>query len=132
MMASVPADWFLRAKLTRPGVGLEFLTPEAFNEYVRCFTWKTIRASCEDYRAGATCDLKMDLADRHRKLDMPLLVLWGARSDTGVEYGDLLELWRQEAEMVDGGPIDCGHYVQEETPEVTLQWLIRFFTDRAA
>ncbi|MFB3816837.1 MAG: alpha/beta hydrolase [Candidatus Methylomirabilales bacterium] len=80
MMAAVPPEWYLEKKLSRPGVGLTCFSPEAFAEYVRCFTWKTIRASCEDYRACATCDFEMDAADRHRKVRCPLLVLWGAKA----------------------------------------------------
>ena len=48
MMAGVPAQWFMEKKLSKPGIGLGFFDPEAFAEYVRCFTWKTIRGSCED------------------------------------------------------------------------------------
>jgi hypothetical protein len=29
--------------------------------------------------------------------------------------------------MVEGGPIDCGHYVPEEAPEATLEAFLRFF-----
>ena len=59
---SVSNDGGVR-KLSKPGIGLGFFDPEAFAEYVRCFTWKTIRGSCEDYRACVTCDLEMDEAD---------------------------------------------------------------------
>jgi haloacetate dehalogenase len=48
MMVSVPAAWFMEKKLSKPGIGLSFMDPEAFAEYVRCFNWKTIRGSCED------------------------------------------------------------------------------------
>jgi haloacetate dehalogenase len=127
MMASVPPEWYVRMKMARPPIGLDFVTAEALAEYARCFTWKTIRASCEDYRAGATCDLKMDLADYHQKLDMPLLVLWGKWSDTNTEYGDLLKIWGEEFHFVEGEPLDCGHYVPEEAPHETLRHFRRFF-----
>jgi hypothetical protein len=35
----------------RGGNGLDFLTPAVFDEYVRCYTLKTIAGSCRDYRA---------------------------------------------------------------------------------
>jgi haloacetate dehalogenase len=96
---------------------------------VRYFTWKTIRGSCEDYRACASCDFEMDEADRHagRKVACPLLVLWGVKSHTGTVYDDVLAVWRDYADRVSGAPIECGHYVPEEAPDETLAWLLRHF-----
>jgi haloacetate dehalogenase len=129
MMAGVSAQWFMEKKLSKPGIGLGFFDPEAFTEYVRCFNWKTIRGSCEDYRACPTCDFEMDEADRKagHKVGNPLLVLWGAKSHTGTVHGDVLAVWRDYATEVTGGPIDCGHYVPEEAPDETLRWLLRHF-----
>jgi haloacetate dehalogenase len=62
----------------RGGTGTGFLTDTAINEYVRCYTLKTITGSCRDYRATATCDFEMDTADKDKKIDTPLLLLWGA------------------------------------------------------
>jgi haloacetate dehalogenase len=129
MMASVPAAWFMERKLSKPGIGLSFMDPAAFAEYVRCFTWKTIRGSCEDYRACPTCDFDMDDADFRagRKVACPLLVVWGARSHTGTVHGDVLAVWKHYASNATGGPIDCGHYVPEEAPEETLRYFLQHF-----
>jgi haloacetate dehalogenase len=129
MMSSVPAEWYMQKKLSKPGIGLGFFAPEAFAEYVRCFTWKTIRGSCEDYRACATIDFDMDDGDfkADHKVRCPLLAVWGSRSHTGKVYGDLLPVWRRYAENVRGGPFACGHYVPEEAPDETLGWLVRHF-----
>ncbi len=127
MMGAVPPEWFMEKKLSKPGIGLGFFSPEAFAEYVRCFTPKTIHASCEDYRACATCDLEMDTADRGRKVATPLLVIWGARSHTGTVHGDVLAIWKEYGSDVVGGPIACGHYVPEEAPDETYNWFKRFF-----
>ena len=131
MMAGVPAQWFMEKKLSKPGIGLGFFDPEAFAEYVRCFTWKTIRGSCEDYRACVTCDLEMDEADWRagHKVQTPLLAIWGAKSHTGTVYDDVLAIWRSYAADVTGGSIGCGHYVPEEAPEATLGWLLKHFTN---
>jgi haloacetate dehalogenase len=131
MMAGVPAQWFMENKLSKPGIGLGFFDPRAFAEYVRCFNWKTIRGSCEDYRACPTCDFEMDEADRKagHKVGCQLLVLWGAKSHTGTVYGDVLAVWRDYATELTGGPIDCGHYVPEEAPDATLGWLLRHFSE---
>jgi haloacetate dehalogenase len=116
-------------KLSKPGIGVAFFDPEAFAEYVRCFTPKTIHASCEDYRACATSDFEMDKADQEggRKAKMPLLVTWGRKSHTGTVHGDLLPIWKNYAEQVTGGPIECGHYVPEEAPQETLDMLLKHF-----
>jgi haloacetate dehalogenase len=129
MMGSVPAEWFMTKKLSKPGIGLDFMDPAAFAEYVRCFNEKTIRGSCADYRACITCDLDMDTADFEsgNKIEMPVLVVWGANSHTGKVYGDVLDIWRRYATYVRGGPISCGHYVQEEAPQETLKWFMEFF-----
>lgn len=129
MMGAVPADWFMKQKLSKPGIGLDFMDPDALAEYVRCFNEKTIRGSCADYRACITCDLEMDTADFEagNKIDMPALVVWGANSHTGKVYGDILPIWRRYATQVSGASIECGHYVQEEAPQETLGWLLEFF-----
>lgn len=129
MMGAVDPAWFMTNKLSKPGIGLDFMDPAVFAEYVRCFNEKTIRGSCADYRACITCDLEMDTADFEagKQLTMPVLIIWGTKSHTGRLYGDVLEIWRHYARDVRGGPLECGHYVQEEKPEETLAWLLEFF-----
>ncbi len=129
MMSSVSARWFMEQKLSKPGIGLDFFDPAAFEEYVRCFTEKTIKGSCADYRACASCDLEQDSEDFEagRKLTMPTLAIWGSRSHTGTIWGDLVPIWKRYAENVTGGPIECGHYVPEEAPDQTYDWFQRFF-----
>ena len=101
--------------------------PEAYAEYLRCFgNPETIRATCDEYRAGAAIDLEHDRADRGRKLAMPLLVLWGRRSGQGSGY-DLLAVWREHAENVAGQAIDSGHFIPEEAPDATYEALRGFF-----
>lgn len=131
MMAGVPAEYFMEKKISKPGIGLAPFSNEAFSEYVRCFNWKTIRGSCEDYRACVTCDSEMDNADfdAGRRVTCPALVLWGSRSHTGTVHGDLLPIWREyiSSECM-GAALDCGHYVPEEAPEQTLDWTQKFFS----
>jgi haloacetate dehalogenase len=91
---------------------------------LRCFRKpETIRATCDEYRAGAS----IDRADRSRQLTMPLLVLWGERSSQGSGY-DVLGVWRDHAENVTGHGIASGHFLPEEAPEATYQALCGFFT----
>ncbi len=134
MMAGVDPRWFMERKLSKPGIGLGFFDPRAFDEYVRCFTWKTIRGSCEDYRATATTDADMDEADYEagKRVQMPLLVLWGERSHTGQVHGDCLAVWRRfAANEVTGSALPCGHYVPEEASADVLRWFEGFFDAKA-
>jgi hypothetical protein len=59
--------------------------PAAWNEYLRCFrNPETIRATCDEYRAGASIDLVHDRADLAQNARVPILVLWGMRSGQGM------------------------------------------------
>lgn len=130
MMAGVPPEYYMEKKISKPGKGLTPFAPEAFAEYVRCFNWKTIRGSCEDYRACATSDLKLDTADfdADNRVKCPLLAIWGKDSHTGKVYGDVLAVWKNYAGgEIQGGPIDAGHYVIEEKPRETADWLLKHF-----
>ena len=124
------AEFFLRHQLAALLRDPAVLEPEAFAEYVRCFNWKTIKGSCADYRACATCDFEMDKADFEagRKITVPLLVIWGARSHTEGVHGDVLQVWqRGYATNTSGGALPCGHYVPEEAPDETLRSLLGHF-----
>jgi haloacetate dehalogenase len=124
------AEFFLRHMLglSRHPNRLE---AEVFAEYLRCFgNPETIRATCDEYRAGASIDLEHDRADRARNIAMPLLVLWGSSSGQGSGY-DMLAVWRDHAESVAGRAIDCGHFLPEDAPEETCAALRGFFTGSA-
>ena len=86
-----------------------------------------IRATCADYRAGATTDLANDEADwaAGKKITVPMLALWGSAGIPS-ESGPL-EIWRQWANDVSGSPIDSGHFLAEENPDATTAALLRFF-----
>ncbi|HWB52017.1 MAG TPA: alpha/beta hydrolase [Stellaceae bacterium] len=99
----------------------------AFAEYLRCFkNPETIRATCDEYRAGASIDLSHDRADLAQKVKVPLLVLWGTQSGQGSGY-DVLGVWRDHAEDVRGHGIDSGHFIPEEQPDAVCAALRAFF-----
>ncbi len=117
-------DFFLRRKIGAGRAGLAPFAPEALAEYLRCFRDpEAIRGSCEDYRASATIDLVHDEEDESRKVSAPLLALWG-RGGVVDRCFDVLAAWRERAEVVDGRPLDCGHYLPEEAPEPLLEALL--------
>jgi haloacetate dehalogenase len=128
MIGADPA-YYLREKLARwSGPNARF-TPDAVAEYARCFSDPAcIHASCEDYRAAAGIDLEHDRVDRDagRRVDCPLLVLWGAHGFVHRMY-DVLAVWRAYASAVTGRALDSGHFVAEEAPDALYVELQRFF-----
>jgi haloacetate dehalogenase len=121
-------DAILPAKMGSGSAGLAPFAPEAWAEYVRCFTPGTVHASCEDYRAAASIDLEHDRADRaaQRRVRCPLLALWGAKGVIEKCFKPLDE-WRRVADDVSGRALPAGHYLPEEVPELVSEELERFF-----
>lgn len=102
--------------------------PRALACYRQSFSRASvIEASCEDYRAGATCDLAFDAEDQAagRLIDCPMLALWGAQRKHGF-VNRPLETWRRWCPQVTGTAIECGHFLPEEAPDATLAALMPF------
>ncbi|KAI5297246.1 hypothetical protein KEM55_004965 [Ascosphaera atra] len=92
-------------------------------------------AMCEDYRASATVDYRMQKEDMKngRKIKCPITVLWGKK---GVLHDPAhpqrtIEDWKAVHENgdVQGKPIDCGHYIPEEAPNAVLEAVDQFFVE---
>ena len=106
----------------------EAIESAAWTEYLRCFRHpETIRATCDEYRAGASIDLVQDRADLAQKVRAPMLVLWGMHSGQGSGY-DVLKVWRDHADDVRGLGIDSGHFIPEEQPGGVYAGLKEFFS----
>jgi haloacetate dehalogenase len=122
MISAVPAEWFLK------GRGNARNPPRVvYDEYIRCFTKKTITGACRDYRAFATIDFEMDTADKDRQIGMPLLILWGTRGAPPTQ--EYPTVWRKFASnLVDAQPLPTGHYLQEEAPDQVIDHFVKFFT----
>jgi len=108
--------------------GRELFAPEALADYLSfVHDPAVIHAMCEDYRAGATYDFRLDEAERgKRRIQAPLLALWGAKGMMPRWY-DVTAIWRDWAEDVRGQEIDSGHYLAEEAPEATYEAMKAFF-----
>jgi haloacetate dehalogenase len=102
--------------------------PEALEDYLRSVSNpETIRAMCEDYRAGAGIDVELDEADRASgvRITCPLHVLWAGLDE--LSWLDPLAIWSTWASDVSGRALDCGHFLAEEAPDETVAELRAFF-----
>jgi haloacetate dehalogenase len=102
------------------------IAPEIWNEYLRVLQGQaSMHGMCEDYRAGATIDLAHDAADTGRRIEAPLLLLWGSRNPVWKRF-DMIGTWQRFASSVVGHPIQAGHYIAEEAPDRVLEELVPF------
>ncbi len=124
-----PIEWLDgRFKRGTKARSLDAMHPLALEEYRRCFRDPDhIHATCEDYRAGARCDLADDDADlaSGRMIRCPTLLLW-ASDGPMAEIADPLALWRQWCECLEGHKVDCGHFIAEEAPDALLASVVPF------
>lgn len=121
-------EFYLKHHIDKQNKTPGAITPDAYAEYRRCYTSETLHAVCEDYRAAASIDLEHDAADTEKRIQSPLLVLWGDKGVVGNTY-DVLKTWREKSinGVVRGGGLPCGHYIPEEAPEKTLSEFMQFF-----
>jgi haloacetate dehalogenase len=96
----------------------------ASKEYFRTFSVPgTVHAACEDYRAGATVDMRHDKEDNGKKVACPLLVLWARDAPLGRLF-DVPATWRERAGEVSARSkaLPGGHNLPSGSPkEVTAE-----------
>ncbi len=121
-------QWTLHSWLMRK----DAIEEEAMTAYEAAFSDpEMIRATCDDYRAGARIDMEIDREDLEagRKIACPMLVLWGDRD--GAMAGDrYLQVWKEWASDVRGHSIPGGHFLPEEAPQETAAALREFLMTR--
>ena len=130
-MINANPDFYLEQKMGawNNGTGLDVFDPAALAEYRAHFrNPAVVHAMCNDYRAGATCDVAHDQAalDEGRRITAPMLALWGDAGIPGKGATGPLDIWRRWAENVSGLAINCGHFLPEEAPEETLAAMLPF------
>jgi haloacetate dehalogenase len=129
MIGADPRNYWLR-KCGGGSAGLSPFSEEALQDYITCFSDPaTIHATCEDYRAAASIDIVHDDADGDRRVECPLLVIWG-RDGVIEQCFDALSLWRERAENVSGFAMPGGHYLAEERPAELLQHILPFLQNQ--
>lgn len=91
-----------------------------------------IHAMCSDYRAGASFDRALDVADKSagRRITAPLRFLC-AEHGFPAQSGDAAAHWRGWADDVTSAICASGHFVMEENPRSVLDTFIPFFQSDA-
>ena len=129
MIGANREEW-IRKRVLRKWGDESVFEPAVVQSYVDAFTPEVLAASCADYRAGASTDITDDRADFERtKVNVPLLVLWGAKGIVGTCY-DTLAVWKtyaKEAALVQGHGVSSGHFLPEEASVETLAAMKAFF-----
>lgn len=90
----------------------------------------TLRAMCEDYRAGAFIDGADEQAayDQGKRVKAPLRVLWQKAEGFELPF-DPLEVWQKwTKEKVQGSALACGHFLPEEKPKEVLSTIYKLIT----
>ncbi len=123
--------FYIRSKLTTQGHGKGGFSEDEIRHYISLCTPENIHGVCEDYRAGATIDPKMDLADlaAGRRIACPTMLLWGERSHVAAHPVDPGKVWAEYcSNIVRARALPCGHYPCEQAPEETYRELHSFFS----
>jgi len=127
-----PVYWVEQTLIAAAGAhDLAVFSPEALACYRASLRDAArIHAVCEDYRAGATIDRRLDDADlaASRKIACPTLVLW---ADNYLAGGPL-DVWRPWCTNLAGAAVRSGHYLAEENPKDTLAALVPFINSVGA
>lgn len=120
LIGNDPDFYFENCLVTNGGIGLE----EGFGaEQLAAYreAWNDpdmIRASCSDYRAGATIDLEHDAADLDVRLTVPTFPVWGA-DGLLTELFDIAAEWRKRCATVHPTPVPGGHFFPDQQPAAT-------------
>jgi haloacetate dehalogenase len=135
LIGKAPVE-YLDYKLARwsKAKDLSAFDPAALADYRTCFSDpEHLRASCDDYRAGASFDWTADEADidEGNRIHCPTLALWGEHGTVG-RNADPLEVWSAWCTDLRGQAIDSGHFLPEENPRAVLDQLLPFLAEYAA
>ena len=105
------------------------IAPEQMNEYFRSFSDPAvIHTTCENFRAAADIDLEMDKSDEAagKKDQMSTPCPVGRKGNGRRPVGLARDLARECVAPVTGRALDCGHFLQEESPDDLLAELRQF------
>lgn len=133
MIGGAPEQWLKYCLQGGGATGVQaegVFTKEAWGEYETLLKDpEAVRATCEDYRAGPSVDMREQEEDERegRKVRAPLRVLWGARGVVEKLFDGVGD-WKMvhETGEVSGEAVDSGHFIPEENPEAVLKHIKEF------
>ena len=117
-------EYYIKSMLGRLSNTNQFLEKKVIDTYIKKFSKKSIIASCEDYRAGASIDLIHHEKDS-KKIDCPTLILWGKNSLVGRNF-EPLRVWKKYIKNLSGKALNGGHYLPEEKPYQVVSQILNF------
>ena len=124
LLMRAPDDWF---RLAAPDGGHEIFHPEAVADYLLEGPWNE---ELRGHGAAADSQARLPVAQGHgpdRRIACPVMLVWGTRGRIGGWY-DPRALWREGVEgEIDGGPIESGHFIPEESPQPLALMFREFF-----
>jgi hypothetical protein len=141
MIKAQGGDTFVRTCLNRwvgkSDAGLaNFKENDAIDVYGNAFKYESvIKASCDDYRAGAQEDIQLQQEDQKTgsKVDIDVLALYSA-DYLGKRY-DLRQVWREwmgKGKLeVEGFGDGVGHFIAEEAPRQTASAILSFYSNHS-
>jgi haloacetate dehalogenase len=105
----------------------QVLTPEDIAEYVRAYHQPgAIMGACNDYRTGPE-DIAQDQADRDKRVECPVLALWGEEFEWVGKAFDMEKIWSEFADDLRTVSLPhCAHLPQEERPDEVNRHLLDF------
>lgn len=99
---------------------------DLLNDYRR--SWRDpamIHGSSSDYRAAATFDLDLDLADASRQVECPTLVFYGSAGSMGNLF-DIPAEWSKRCRSIQSTSLPGGHFFVDQFPDETAEELLQF------
>lgn len=128
-----PVDW-LEGRLRRGlrGRSLDAIDPRALDAYrSACADPDGVHAACEDFRAGASCDLADDQFDHDegRRITCPTMLVWSTEGSLA-DVADPAALWRPWCTNLTVRAVKSGHYVSEDNPTDLIEAVRPFLTGK--
>jgi haloacetate dehalogenase len=95
-------------------------------EYRRCWRKPSmIQGSCGDYRAAASIDLAIDMADIETKVQCPSLVFYGEHGVMNKLY-NIDAQWQKRLTNIQTASLPGGHFFPDMLPQETANILLAF------
>ncbi|TVY34153.1 Fluoroacetate dehalogenase [Lachnellula subtilissima] len=111
-----------------------FKSNDSIAIYAKSFKSESvIRATCDEFRAGAQEDVRLQYEDQRagRKMDVDVFILYSMKwVDENIWMGKVWQDWMGKGQMIgrnfSGG---TGHFIAEESPEEAAWAILRFYNE---